>query len=197
MTALLRRIPMVLLILTMGFTSSAALADGYYYKGRTIVDKLVATDGAQALVAAVLLVDEAAAAGIAGLLSDKYSRFTVLAPSNAAFEKLLGLDAGTLNGLTIEQIKDALPDILKGLGLDADAVVGILVKHVASGKATANKLLKKGSITVLAKDSTFPVGIGASGMTVNYETTVIKADVWASNGIIHFIDTVIVDADPK
>jgi len=181
----------------MGFTTSAALADGNYYKGKTIVAKLVATDGAQALVAAVLLVDEAAAAGIAGLLSDEYSRFTVLAPSNAAFEKLLGLDPGTLNGLTIEQIKDALPDILKGLGLDAGDVVGILAKHVASGKATANKLLKKGSITVLAKDSTFPVSIGASGVTVNYETTVIKGDVWASNGIIHFIDTVIVDADPK
>ena len=111
------------------------------------------------------------------------------------------LDPGTLNGLTIAEIKDALPGLLPA-GVGPKEVADILLKHVASGKATENKLLKKGSITVLAKDesgenSTYPVGIGASGVTVNYETTVIKADVWASNGIIHFIDTVIVDADPK
>jgi uncharacterized surface protein with fasciclin (FAS1) repeats len=81
---------------------------------------------------------------------------------------------------------------------DVGAVAQILLKHVALPEkanlrtASENTLLRKGSITV-ADESMFPVGVGASGVQVNYETTIIKANIRAQNGVVHFIDTVIVD----
>ena len=53
-------------------------------------------------------------------------------------------------------------------------------------------MFEKGSIE-LADESLFPVGIGASGVQISYETTIIKANIRARNRVIHFIDTVIVD----
>jgi uncharacterized surface protein with fasciclin (FAS1) repeats len=186
-------------------TAPFAIADdddryGYKYKkAPTILDKLVQTDGAQAVVAAVLVVDEAGALpfSLGDLLGNRKAEVVLLAPGNAAFEKLLGLDPGTLNGLTIAEVKDALPGLLPP-GVGVDAVAAILLKHAALPKranlwtASENALLKKGSITV-ADESVFPVGIGASGVQINYETTIIKPNINASNGVIHYIDTVIVD----
>ena len=183
-------------------TAPSAIADDNrfgYKQSPTILDRLVATDGAQAVVAAVLVVDEAGALhfSLAEVLGDKKAEVVLLAPGNAAFEKLLGLEPGTLNGLTIEQVKDALPGLLPP-DVDAGTVASILLKHVALPKranlrtASENALLNQGSIEV-ADESVFPVGIGASGVQINYETTIIKANTRARNGVIHFIDTVIVD----
>ena len=194
-------------ILTLAFFLTIPIAnagnnDRYgwgYNKTPTVLDKLIATDGAQAVVAAVLVVDEAGALhfSLAEVLGNRKAEVVLLAPGNAAFEKLLGLDPGTLNGLTIDEVKAALPGLLPP-GVDAGAVAQILLKHVALPKAanlrtaSENALLTSGSIEV-ADESVFPVGIGASGVQVNYETTIIKANIRARNGVIHFIDTVIVD----
>lgn len=168
-------------------------------RSTTILDKLLQTDGAQAVVAAVLVVDEARVLHfkLAEVLGDPNAEVVLLAPSNAAFEKLLGLDPGTLNGLTIEQVKGSLPGLLPA-GVGAPEVATILLKHVSlpdrANLRTASDvaLLTNGSIEV-ADMSVFPVGVGASGVQVNYETTIIKANIAARNGVIHFIDTVIVD----
>jgi uncharacterized surface protein with fasciclin (FAS1) repeats len=176
------------------------MANGYGFKKQpTVLDQLIQTDGAQAVVAAVLVVDEAGALhfSLADLLGDKNAELVVLAPSNAAFEMLLGLEPGFLDGLTIEQVKAALPGALPP-GVDAGTVAQILLKHVAQPRkatlwtASDTALLKQGEVTV-ADGSVFPVGIGASGVRVNYETTIIKANINARNGVVHFIDTVIVD----
>ena len=178
--------------------SSALAYQGDKYKG-TILDVLTETDGAQAVVAAVLVVDEAGVLdfSLAELLGDKKSEVILLVPSNSAFENLLGLDPGFLDGLTIEQIKDALPGLLP-TGVGADEVAAILLKHAAlperANKRTASEsaLLKSGSIEV-ADGSEFPVSIGEAGTRINYETTIVKPDLQAKNGFVHFIDTVIID----
>jgi len=178
--------------------SSSFAQQGYKYKG-TILDVLTETDGAQAVVAAVLVVDEAGVLdfSLADLLGDKSSEVILLAPSNSAFENLLGLDPGFLDGLTIEQIKDALPDLLPE-GVGAEGVAAILLKHASlperANKRTASEgaLLTSGSIEV-ADGSVFPVSIGEAGTKVNYETTIVKPDLVTKNGFVHFIDTVIID----
>ena len=120
-----------------------------------------------------------------------------MAPSNAAFEALLGLEPGMLDGLSVMDVKDALPGLLPP-GVGPSEVAAILLKHVAQPPvaklrtASENVLLGQGSIEV-ADGSEFAVSVGASGVQVNYETTIIKANIRARNGIIHFIDTVIVD----
>jgi uncharacterized surface protein with fasciclin (FAS1) repeats len=182
------------------FISTPAMASGYgYKKPNTVLDKLVQTDGAQALVAAVQVVDEAGVLhfGLAEILGDKNAEIVLFAPSNAAFEQLLGLDPGILDGLNIEQVKAALPGLLPE-GVGAGEVASILLKHVALPKratlwtASDLALLKKGTVQV-ADESVFPVSVTASGVGVNYETTIIIANINARNGVIHFIDTVITD----
>ena len=193
--------PLLSLFLAFAFfITTPAAASGYgYKKPATVLDKLVQTDGAQAVVAAVLVVDEAGVLhfSLAEILGDKNAEVVLFAPSNAAFEQLLGLDPGTLNGLTIEQVKEALPGLLPP-GVGAGEVASILLKHVALPKratlwtASDLALLKKGTVQV-ADESEFPVSVTASGVGVNYETTIIRANINARNGVIHFIDTVILD----
>lgn len=168
-------------------------------KSQSVLDTLTKTDGAQAVVAAALVVDEAGVLdfSLAELLADKKSKVVLLAPSNSAFEDLLGLEPGTLDGLTIEQVKDALPGLLPP-GVGPQEVAAILLKHVALPRkadkktASANALLRNGFIEV-ADGSEYPVGIGGAGITINYETTIIQPDSFSKNGVVHFIDTVIVD----
>ena len=173
---------------------------GWGYKhSPTILDRLVATDGAEAVVAAVLVVDEAGALpfSLGDLLGNPEAEVVLFAPSNAAFEKLLGLEPGVLNDLHIDQVKADLPKLLPA-GVGPNEVAKILLKHAALPEkanlrtASENALLRKGSIMV-ADESVFPVGIGASGVQVNHETTIIKANIRARNGVLHFIDTVIID----
>ena len=167
----------------------------------TILDKLVATDGAQALVAAVLVVDgaEALPFSLAELLGDKREEVVLLAPTNTAFEKLLNLDAGTLDGMSIDDIQRELPSLLPP-GLGVEDVAAVLLKHAAlprkANRFTASEraLLAKGELEV-ADESVFPVSIGNAGIRINYETSIIEPNVFVRNGVIHFIDTVITDSD--
>lgn len=201
MFARIQTIPIAVLALALCAMPSVASADYGFADGKrgTVLDVLQRTDGAQAVVAAVLVVDEAEVLpfSLAELLDDRRAEVVLFAPGNAAFEELLGLDPGSLDGLSIEEVKDALPGLLPS-GVGAAEVAAILLKHAALPRsanlftASEKALLRKGSITV-ADESVFPVGIGASGAQVNYETTIIRADLSARNGVIHFIDTVILD----
>ena len=114
--------------LVLMLLSTTALASNYSGQRGvpTILAKLVATDGAQALVAAVLVVDGAGALpfSLAELLGDKREEVVLLAPTNTAFENLLGLEPGTLDGLTIGEIEGALPALLPpGVGVDEVAAI--------------------------------------------------------------------------
>ena len=184
-----------------GLYSAAALSNqqGQKFGAPTILETLSKTDGTQALVAAVLVVDEAQVLSfsLAELLGDSRAEIVLLAPSNAAFEKLLSLDEGALNGLSVEDVKSALPALLPP-GVGAPEVAAILLKHAALPEradrfsASENALLAAGEI-VVADGSVLPVGIGASGVGVNNEATITKANIVNRNGFIHYIDEVILD----
>lgn len=192
----------ILLTALITFFSTTGSATGWgYYKKPTILDSLVNTDGAQALVAAVQIVDEFGNVGfsLAELLGDKRAEVILLAPSNPAFEQLLGLEEGSLDGLSIDEIKDALltPGTLPE-GVGVPEIQAILLKHASLPNranqftASQNALLRTGEITV-ADGSSFSVSVGSLGVKVNYEVTITKPDNFARNGVIHYIDQVIVD----
>ena len=191
----------VIMVLSLGLASTAVIADDDDddRRGPTVLDTLVQTDGAQAVVAAVLVVDGALDAGLVDLLGNRRAELVVFAPSNAAFEDLLGLMEGDLNGKSIEEVVAVLPGAVANAGLDVATVAAVLNKHVAvlrrANLRTASDfaLLRKGSVKV-ADGSVFPVSVGGSGVQVNYETTIIKANLRGTNGVVHFIDTVILDA---
>ena len=98
--------------------------------------------------------------------------FTVFAPTDDAFAKL---PAGTLDNLLKPENKAMLRRVL--------------TYHVVPGKMMAADVVKlKEAKTVNGA----PVAIMVNGDTVMInDATVVKADVEASNGIIHVIDKVI------
>jgi uncharacterized surface protein with fasciclin (FAS1) repeats len=97
--------------------------------------------------------------------------FTVFAPTDAAFEKLL-----------------------KELGITADQLLArkdlkdILLYHVLSGKVMSSDLKDGMSVETLAKKN---VTISLDPVKVN-KSNVVKPDIEASNGVIHVIDAVLI-----
>jgi uncharacterized surface protein with fasciclin (FAS1) repeats len=109
------------------------------------------------------------AAGLVATLQGK-GPFTVFAPTDAAFAKL---PAGTVEAL------------LK----DKEKLTAILTYHVVPGKVEAKDVVKLSSAkTVNGQSVTIKV---MDGMVHIDGATVTKADIGASNGVIHVIDTVI------
>merc|ERR1712072_585745 len=135
--------------------------------GKTIVDLAVATDDLSTLVAALKAGD------LVDTLSSK-GPFTVFAPTNEAFAKL---PKATLDSLLKPENKAKLVDVL--------------TYHVAAGAAVYSKDLSNGERikTVEGKDVT--AHVSRAGVRIN-DATVTTADVAASNGVVHIIDTVLI-----
>ena len=132
---------------------------------KDIVDTAVAAGSFKTLAAALQ------AAGLVETLKGK-GPFTVFAPTDEAFAKL---PAGTVEDLLKPENKEKLK--------------AILLYHVVAGKVTAKEVVKLHSAkTVNGESVTIAV---KDGKVMINNATVIKADVEASNGVIHVIDTVL------
>lgn len=102
--------------------------------------------------------------------------FTVFAPTDAAFAKL---SAGTVENLLKPENKDQL--------------VEVLTYHVVAGKVesgAAIDLAKKRANAPTVQGSTIALRLAGDKLRVN-DATVTTADMQASNGVIHVIDTVL------
>jgi|GEM_PF-5691839 len=113
------------------------------------------------------------AAGLDGTLAGT-GPFTLFAPNDAAFAKL---DATTLNTLQAPENKTLLADILK--------------YHVVSGNVSSTVARTLTTATSVQGDS-IGISVISNNLTLNASSRVITADVAASNGVIHIIDTVII-----
>ena len=98
--------------------------------------------------------------------------FTVFAPTNAAFAKL---PEGTVDTLLLPENKDTL--------------VSILTYHVVPGAVTSDQLAGQHLEVATVQGSTVNID-GRDGVKVD-DATVTAADIIATNGVIHVIDTVI------
>jgi uncharacterized surface protein with fasciclin (FAS1) repeats len=109
------------------------------------------------------------AAGLSATLQGD-GPFTVLAPTDEAFAALP-------------------PGTLEGLLADTEQLKAVLTYHVIAGKAMAADVAGLDSVTTLQGgdlDVTSADGVSIGGARV------VTADVEASNGVIHVIDTVLV-----
>ncbi|WP_371357471.1 fasciclin domain-containing protein [Hydrocoleum sp. CS-953] len=97
--------------------------------------------------------------------------FTVFAPTDEAFA---ALPEGTLDKLLMPENKDKL--------------VQILTYHVVPGKVMSGDL--ESGMVKTVEGSKVNVKVSDAGVKVG-KAKVVKADVPASNGVIHVIDTVI------
>ena len=134
-------------------------------KAADIADTAVSAGSFNTLVAAVK------AADLVGTLKGA-GPFTVFAPTDAAFAKL---PAGTVESLLKPENKAKL--------------VAILTYHVVPGKVMASDTAGKSLKVATVQGSNMSVE-AHSGVTVD-NAKVIQADIGASNGVIHVIDTVI------
>lgn len=126
---------------------------------------------AQAAGSFKTLVQAVEAAGLAGTLAGK-GPFTVFAPTDDAFAKL---PPGTLDSLLQPQNRDKLRAILLYHVVPGD-VGSSAVAHLHSAKTEEGA-----RVDFTAKD----------GKVMVNDASVIHADIHASNGVIHDIDTVL------
>lgn len=133
--------------------------------GKTIAELAVSSKSLSTLVAALK------AADLVETLSGE-GPFTVFAPTNAAFAKIP---------------KATLADLLKPE--NKEKLKKILTYHVVPGKITS-KMLKPTQQVETVEGGKVTVKVRKGKVMVN-NATVLKADVAASNGVIHSIDTVI------
>lgn len=133
--------------------------------GADIVDIAVSKDEFSMLVTAVQ------AAGLVETLQGD-GPFTVFAPTNAAFAKL---PEGKVETLLLPENKDQL--------------VAILTYHLVPGALTSDQLVGQRLSVATVQGSKVYIN-GTDGVTVD-GANVVVADVVATNGIIHVIDSVI------
>ncbi|MFO8146080.1 MAG: fasciclin domain-containing protein [Bacteroidota bacterium] len=147
-------------------------------ESNSIAAKAMATPELSTLVSALQNAE------LAQMMKEDEGPFTVFAPTNDAFSKL---DKATLDNLMKPENKEQLQNVLK--------------YHVVSGKITSSDL----SAEIQANNGTFNFSTveGAeltatmsgdkiilkdgNGNTAN----IVQADVDASNGVVHMIDTVV------
>jgi uncharacterized surface protein with fasciclin (FAS1) repeats len=109
-------------------------------------------------------------AGLAGTLSGS-GPFTVFAPTDAAFKKV---PKATLDALAKDKAK----------------LKAVLLYHVAKGRLTAAKVVKRSSIKTLNGKS---VSVRVrSGKVYIAGARVVTPDVKASNGVIHVVNKVLI-----
>jgi len=131
-----------------------------------IVDTAIAAGSFKTLVAAIQ------AAGLVDTLKGK-GPFTVFAPTDAAFAKL---PAGTVQDLLKPENKAKL--------------VAILTYHVVAGDVTSKEVVKLTEAKTV-EGQTVKISVHDGKVMIN-DATVVKADIAASNGVIHVIDTVLI-----
>ena len=128
------------------------------------------------------LVSAVTAAGLGETLSGS-GPFTLFAPSNAAFAKL---DKATLYGLLKPESKAKLAALLKYHVVAGNVKAADLAKLIADGNGTAAVTTLNGGTLKASMNGDKIVLTDAKGG----KSTVTSADMAASNGTVHMVDTV-------
>ena len=154
----------ILIAVALLVAAGAAWAGDYGKKSsEDIVAVASSNDSFDTLVQAIQ------AAGLVDTLQGD-GPFTVFAPTDEAFDKL---PAGTLDNLLA----------------DKEKLTAILTYHVGPGKVTSSDVVALDRAkTVQGSELAIDTG---DGVRVN-DAKVVQADVEASNGVIHVIDTVLI-----
>jgi uncharacterized surface protein with fasciclin (FAS1) repeats len=148
----------------LALTATTALSAPAVAQDMNIVETAVDAGSFTTLVAAV------EAAGLVDTLSGE-GPFTVFAPTDDAFA---ALPEGTVESLLMEENRDQL--------------VSILTYHVVPGAVMSGDL-SDGMTAATVEGSDITVSLGDDVMIE--DATVTTADIEASNGVIHVIDSVI------
>ena len=123
------------------------------------------------------LVTALTAADLVTTLSNEDAMFTVFAPTNAAFDKI---DSEALTALLA----------------DTEMLTKVLLTHVVgeSSLSSTDAYAKNGRSLTTASDVMIDVSVDAdTGMLMIGGAKVVISDIYTTNGVIHVIDTVIME----
>jgi len=158
-------------------------------KGMDPIATVASNEGLDLLVAALVYVDENEGTELVKLFSEGTDQYTVFAPTNGAFGRLLDI---LNNDLGFEF--PTLTDIPSSIVLD------VLLYHVVDGRRAANSVVPRNGERTMSSllgekffvrtDGTIRDGLSGSG--IGSDAEIKKANISASNGIIHKINEVIV-----
>jgi transforming growth factor-beta-induced protein len=162
-------VPVLLLVGVLFFTSCNDDDEMTEMEEKNVVE--VAASAGQFTI----LIEAAQKAGLAEYLSN-IDGITVFAPTDAAFKSLLtDLGAKSLNDIPVADLTN------------------ILLYHVIGSKAMSTDL-KSGYVPTLSKSAGNNISMYISvegGVSINKNTKVTAADIFAKNGVIHVVDKVI------
>ena len=162
----------VTLLLLAGLLSTSLVSAQRFRPGnQTIAEIAVGNGNFETLVAAL------SCTNLVGAVADPGASLTVFAPTDAAFASL-GLNAGNICDT-----------------FDQQTLTTILFYHVVGERRPSPSVIngRNKSITMLAGGSIRPEGRGSLVLFDNLDrmTSIVAADVMASNGIIHIVDNVL------
>ncbi len=157
----------ILIVAQFALIAANATAGGHGYKKAKadIVDTAVSAGQFNTLAAALEAADL-----IDTLKGD--GPFTVFAPTDEAFAKL---PEGTVEVLLKPENREQL--------------INVLTYHVVPGKVSSSEVVKITEATTV-QGSDIDIAVVDGSVKID-NATVVKADIDASNGIIHVIDSVI------
>ncbi|MGY6645532.1 MAG: fasciclin domain-containing protein [Salinarimonas sp.] len=151
---------------TITAASAAMLMSVSVAQADDIIDTAIAAGSFETLVAAVQ------AAGLVDTLKGE-GPFTVFAPTDEAFA---ALPEGTVESLLQEENRDQLVSILT-----YHVIPGAVMSSDIAGQPLSVETVQGSELAI---DATDGVRVG--------EAMVVTADIEASNGVIHVIDTVLI-----
>ncbi|XP_068455988.1 periostin-like isoform X2 [Clinocottus analis] len=108
---------------------------------------------------------------------DQPGHYTLFAPTNEAFDKLS-------------------PGYLERIMGDKD-VIAALVKYHLLNSVQCSEAIMAGSVYETAEGNTIEIGCDGDSLTVNGIKMVLKKDIVTTNGVIHFIDQVLIPDSAK
>jgi uncharacterized surface protein with fasciclin (FAS1) repeats len=153
------------LMTAVTLTAALAVASAQGQASKDVVDTAVANGSFKTLATALK------AAGLIDTLKGP-GPFTVFAPTDAAFAKL---PAGTVETLLKPENRDKLRRVL--------------TYHVVPGKVASTEVVKMTSAKTVSGDA-LAISVKDGGVMIG-AAKVVTADVGASNGVIHVIDSVL------
>ena len=181
--------------LALAACSGSDTSDTVETDTEVVQDDAMMSDGTQAITdknivalaqgnpQASTLVSAVTAAGLGETLSGS-GPFTLFAPSNAAFAKV---DKATLDGLLKPESKAKLAALLKYHVVAGNVKAADLAKLIADGNGTAAVTTLNGGTLKASMNGDKIVLTDAKGG----KSTVTSADMAASNGSVHMVDTVV------
>ena len=146
----------------------------HYRRQPTIVDLAASNPDLSILVQAVQK------AGLVDALSDRRADLTVFAPTNDAFVALLGqLGVASLDDIDVDTLRDVLSD------------------HVLAERYDSTRLARADRKDVRPTAlGGLPIDFDRKPASVN-DADVVAADLRARNGVVHVIDGVLLEPDPR